>query len=156
MILHETNPVVENVNLKDSFLLLYDFKKKVLINFSEEYSDSIKSRIELLEKKYPDYLANLLDYFKNTDLAVKEFIADEVRLKLKNKLDSYTIQQLLCSFDNKTAEFEFILWGVPFVISVTQWQQKHSLDDDELRASLYDFIEYSEVSQGILFNFVDD
>ena len=145
----------ENVNLKDSILLLDDFKKSVLSRFSENFFDEITLRISFLETKYPNYLVNLLDYFQNTDSAAMEFIADEVRLKLKNKLDSYTIQQLLNDFDNKTAEFEILLWGVPYVITVKNWQQDRSLDFDVLRGSLYDFIEYSEVSQGILFNFVD-
>lgn len=145
----------ENVNLKDSILLLDDFKKSVLSRFSENFFDEITLRISFLETKYPNYLVNLLDYFQDTDLAAIEFIADEVRLKLKNKLDSYTIQQLLNDFDNKTAEFEILLWGVPYVITVKNWQQDRSLDFDVLRGSLYDFIEYSEVSQGILFNFVD-
>ena len=147
--------MVENVNLKDSILLLDDFKKSVLSRFSENFFDEITLRISFLETKYPNYLVNLLDYFQNTDSAAMEFIADEVRLKLKNKLDSYTIQQLLNDFDNKTAEFEILLWGVPYVITVENWQQNLSLDFDALRGSLYDFIEYSEVSQGILFNFVD-
>jgi hypothetical protein len=147
--------VVENVNLKDSILLLDDFKKSVLSRFSENFFDEITLRISFLETKYPNYLVNLLDYFQDTDSAAMEFIADEVRLKLKNKLDSYTIQQLLNDFDNKTAEFEILLWGVPYVITVENWQQDLSLDFDALRGSLYDFIEYSEVSQGILFNFVD-
>ena len=147
--------MVENVNLKDSILLLDDFKKSVLSRFSENFFDEITLRISLLETKYPNYLVNLLDYFQDTDSAAMEFIADEVRLKLKNKLDSYTIQQLLNDFDNKTAEFEILLWGVPYVITVENWQQDLSLDFDALRGSLYDFIEYSEVSQGILFNFVD-
>lgn len=145
----------ENVNLKDSILLLDDFKKSVLSRFSENFFDEITLRISFLETKYPNYLVNLLDYFQDTDSAAMEFIADEVRLKLKNKLDSYTIQQLLNDFDNKTAEFEILLWGVPYVITVKNWQQDLSLDFDALRDSLYDFIEYSEVSQGILFNFVD-
>ena len=145
----------ENVNLKDSILLLDDFKKSVLSRFSENFFDEITLRISFLETKYPNYLVNLLDYFQDTDSAAMEFIADEVRLKLKNKLDSYTIQQLLNDFDNKTAEFEILLWGVPYVITVKNWQQDRSLDFDVLRGSLYDFIEYSEVSQGILFNFVD-
>ena len=145
----------ENVNLKDSILLLDDFKKSVLSRFSENFFDEITLRISFLETKYPNYLVNLLDYFQDTDSAAMEFIADEVRLKLKNKLDSYTIQQLLNDFDNKTAEFEILLWGVPYVITVENWQQDLSLDFDALRGSLYDFIEYSEVSQGILFNFVD-
>ena len=147
--------MVENVNLKDSILLLDDFKKSVLSRFSENFFDEITLRISFLETKYPNYLVNLLDYFQDTDSAAMEFIADEVRLKLKNKLDSYTIQQLLNDFDNKTAEFEILLWGVPYVITVKNWQQDRSLDFDVLRGSLYDFIEYSEVSQGILFNFVD-
>ena len=147
--------MVENVNLKDSILLLDDFKKSVLSRFSENFFDEITLRISFLETKYPNYLVNLLDYFQDTDSAAMEFIADEVRLKLKNKLDSYTIQQLLNDFDNKTAEFEILLWGVPYVITVENWQQNLSLDFDALRGSLYDFIEYSEVSQGILFNFVD-
>lgn len=147
--------MVENVNLKDSILLLDDFKKSVLSRFSENFFDEITLRISFLETKYPNYLVNLLDYFQDTDSAAMEFIADEVRLKLKNKLDSYTIQQLLNDFDNKTAEFEILLWGVPYVITVENWQQDLSLDFDALRGSLYDFIEYSEVSQGILFNFVD-
>lgn len=147
--------MIENVNLKDSILLLDDFKKSVLSRFSENFFDEITLRISFLETKYPNYLVNLLDYFQDTDSAAMEFIADEVRLKLKNKLDSYTIQQLLNDFDNKTAEFEILLWGVPYVITVENWQQDLSLDFDALRGSLYDFIEYSEVSQGILFNFVD-
>ncbi len=147
--------MVENVNLKDSILLLDDFKKSVLSRFSENFLDEITLRISFLETKYPNYLVNLLDYFQDTDSAAMEFIADEVRLKLKNKLDSYTIQQLLNDFDNKTAEFEILLWGVPYVITVENWQQDLSLDFDALRGSLYNFIEYSEVSQGILFNFVD-
>lgn len=147
--------MVENVNLKDSILLLDDFKKSVLSRFSENFFDEITLRISFLETKYPNYLVNLLDYFQDSDSAAMEFIADEVRLKLKNKLDSYTIQQLLNDFDNKTAEFEILLWGVPYVITVENWQQDLSLDFDALRGSLYDFIEYSEVSQGILFNFVD-
>ena len=147
--------MVENVNLKDSILLLDDFKKSVLSRFSENFFDEITLRISFLETKYPNYLVNLLDYFQDTDSAAMEFIADEVRLKLKNKLDSYTIKQLLNDFDNKTAEFEILLWGVPYVITVENWQQDLSLDFDALRGSLYDFIEYSEVSQGILFNFVD-
>jgi len=142
--------------LKDSFLLLGDFKKSVLSKFSEEYYEAIKSRISLLERKYPTYLENLMAYFKNPDFAASEFIADEIRLKLKNELDRFSIQQLCERFDKKTAEFELSLWGRPYTISVKQWQQDSSLDDKALRDSLYDYIEYSDVSQGILFNFVDD
>ena len=138
-----------------SFLLFDDFLNHVYKNFPEEESESIDSRIHLLRNKHKSYLENLFCFYQDPELAAEAFIDDEVRLQLKYLLDNYSYEDLLDKFSNKKKDVEVFLWGKYFVVSVIGWNPDLSSSEDEIRNSLYDYVEYSEVTPGILFEIVD-
>ncbi len=140
----------------DSLDNLHVFIKNVKSKFSEDYSMAIESRIIFLKEKHYSYLLNLFDYYQDTEAAAYAFIDDEVRLKLKGILDKFTCEQLLKDISGKTAEFEVKLWNKNFVVSIKNWEPDLKSSDEDIRNSLYDFVEYSEVQPGILFQFVDE
>lgn len=140
----------------DALKHLDSFIKKVQSNFPEDFSMSIETRVLFLKEKHYSYLLNLFDYYQDIEAAAYAFIDDEVRLKLKGILDKFTCEQLLKDISGKTAEFEVKLWNKNFVVSVKNWEPDLQKSEEDIRNSLYDFVEYSEVQPGILFQFVDE
>lgn len=144
------------LKVNDSLDNLHVFIKNVQSKFSEEYSKAIESRILFLKEKHYSYLLNLFEYYLDIEIAAYAFIDDEVRLKLKGILDKFTCEQLLKGIRGKTAQFEVSLWNKNFVVSIKNWETDCKGSDEDIRNSLYDFVEYSEVQPGILFQFVDE
>jgi len=132
------------------------FIKKVQCKFDEELSGAIESRILFLKEKHHSYLLNLFDYYQDIEAAASAFIDDEVRLKLKGIFDSFSCEKLLKDIRGKAAQFEVSLWNKNFVVSIKNWEPDLKSSDEDIRNSLYDFVEYSEVQSGILFQFVDE